>query len=94
MIESPEHVATRIKSTSFTVLPAAANARRPATAASSEASTWLIRRSFIPVLVVIHSSEVSTSCSRSWLVSTLGHALAPARYLGVPHGGLLSVRPS
>jgi hypothetical protein len=23
-----------------------------------------------------------------------GHALAPARYLGVPHGGLLSVRPS
>ena len=72
MIESPEQVATRIRSRSFTVLPAAASARRPATAASSDASTWLIRRSLIPVRVVIHSSEVSTSCSRSWLVSTLG----------------------
>ncbi len=57
---------------SFTVFPAAASARSPATAASSDASTWLILRSFIPVLVVIHSSEVSTSCSRSWLVRTLG----------------------
>ncbi len=70
--ESPLQVAKRIRSTSFTDLPAAANARWAATAASSEVSTWLIRRSLIPVRVVIHSSEVSTSCSRSWLVRTLG----------------------
>ena len=87
-MESPVQVATRIRSTSSAVLPAAARARRPATAPNSEASTWLIRRSLIPVRVVIHSSDVSTSCSRSWLESTLGgmhlpHPVISALRIGV-----------
>src|SRR5690606_38420588 len=72
MIESPVHVARTIRSTSDGSLPAAARAWRLATSAMSDTSTWAIRRSLMPVRVVIHSSLVSVSFSRSWLDRTAG----------------------
>src|SRR5690606_14403395 len=70
MIESPVQVARTIRSTSDGSLPAAARARRLATSAMSETSTWEMRRSLIPVRVVIHSSLVPVSFCWSWLDMT------------------------
>ena len=65
-------VATMIRSISAAVTPAAAIARRAASSAMSEVVSAgpAIRRSRMPVRVVIHSSEVSTMRSRSALVIT------------------------
>ena len=53
------------------LIPAFPNAIWPALTPISEDDSWssAIRRSFIPVLVVIHSSVVSTSFSKSLFVS-------------------------
>jgi hypothetical protein len=66
-------VATRIKSTSSGLTLACAKAFRAAFAAMSLvcSSFAAMRRSFIPVRVVIHSSFVSTMRERSSFVSTL-----------------------
>ncbi len=57
--------------------PAASRACCPATTAMSEFSTCVMRRSLIPVLVVIQSSVVSVSASRSELFSTAGGTHLP-----------------
>ena len=65
-------VATMIRSISAAVTPAAVIARRAASNAMSEVVSLAaaIRRSRIPVRLVIQSSEVSTIRSRSALVIT------------------------
>ncbi len=60
------------RSMSSFVSPAAAMAWSAATAAMSDESTWAILRSLMPERVVIHSSEVSMTFSRSELPSTAG----------------------
>ena len=71
------HVELIMKSISPGSIPAAANARSDATAARSDASTCEMRRSFIPVRLVIHSSFVSTIFSRSAFESTVGGMAFP-----------------
>ena len=61
-----------INSTSSAVLPAAASACAQATWANSLTLTCEMRRSFIPVRVVIHSSSVSRKVARSSFVKTAG----------------------
>ena len=65
-------VATTIRSIEAASTPASASAaRRPARAMSvSACSSAAIRRSRIPVRSTIHSSVVSTNCSRSLFVNT------------------------
>ena len=57
--------------------PAHAIARRAATVASSAAGAWEMRRSFMPVRLVIHASSVARNVARSALVSTAGGIQAP-----------------
>jgi hypothetical protein len=57
--------------------PAQASARAAAKVESSTAVTCEIRRSFIPVREVIHSSEVSRKVDRSAFVRTAGGMQAP-----------------
>jgi hypothetical protein len=66
-------VATTIRSICSALTPAFCMARSAACAAKSEVNSFLAasRRSRMPVRVVIHSSEVSTSFSRSELVRIL-----------------------
>src|SRR6266850_1921401 len=66
-------VATTIKSIWSAVTPAIFIARSAACVARSEVNSFAaqMRRSLMPVRVVIHSSEVSTFFSSSALVSTL-----------------------
>src|SRR5215210_840795 len=72
-------VAQMTRSRSSAAVPASASAARAAGSARSLAACVgaAIRRSRIPVRVVIHSSEVSTISSRSAFVSTLSGAYAP-----------------
>ena len=63
---------SRIKSSSNGSKSAAASAFFAATRAMSEKLQWQTRRSFIPVLVVIHSSEVSRNVAKSSLLSMAG----------------------
>jgi hypothetical protein len=65
-------VATMMRSMSSGATPASAIARRAASRARSEVASAgpAMRRSRMPVRVVIHSSEVSTMRSRSALVIT------------------------
>ena len=71
-VRSPVTVPTMIWSSSVAFTPAASSARLAASEARADAGVFgsAIRRSLIPVRVVIHSSEVSTIFSRSWFVRT------------------------
>src|SRR3990172_595473 len=71
------HVAMMMRSRSVASMPAAARAWQGATVDMSDTSTWLIRRSLIPVRLVIHSSLVSVTVSRSALLSTVGGTQRP-----------------
>ena len=77
MTDSGEQVATITKSISGISIPAAATARRAATSAISVAATCDMRRSLMPLRLVIHSSLVSTIRSRSELLSTVGGRAFP-----------------
>ena len=77
MIDSGVQVALTIRSTDSISIPAAATARRAASSAMSDAATWEMRRSLIPLRVVIQLSLVSTINSRSALVSTVGGRALP-----------------
>jgi hypothetical protein len=72
-------VATITRSTSAASTPARSSAERAAGRARSLAasSSAAIRRSLIPVRSVIHSSDVSTICSRSAFVRTRSGTCAP-----------------
>ena len=68
---------SRIRSSSRGSRSAAARARSADTIAMSENSQWQIRRSLIPVRLVIHSSVVSMKVARSSLLSTAGGTHLP-----------------
>ncbi len=72
-------VATMIKSIWLAVTPAIFIARWAAFAAMSEVNSSFaaMRRSLMPVRVVIHSSDVSTIFSRSALVKTFSGTYDP-----------------
>ena len=65
-----------MRSISSGSIPAVRIARIAATAAIDAVVSWAAatRRSRIPVRVTIHSSDVSTIRSRSWLVRTCSGA--------------------
>ncbi len=75
--DSGVQVALTIRSMSSGSSPAAAMARRAAISAMSVAGTCEMRRSLIPLRVVIHSSLVSTIFSRSALLNTAGGRALP-----------------
>ena len=68
---------SKIRSSSRGFRSAAARARLAETIAMSENSQWQIRRSLMPVRLVIHSSEVSMNVVRSSLLSTAGGTHLP-----------------
>ena len=76
---SGEMVEQIIRSKSRGPMPAISRARREAKTESEEVVSSLDawRRSLMPVRSVIHWSEVSTSFSRSALVTTLAGSAAP-----------------
>mmetsp|Transcript_21129 Transcript_21129/g.42299 ORF Transcript_21129/g.42299 Transcript_21129/m.42299 type:complete len:307 (+) Transcript_21129:543-1463(+) len=85
-------VATMTRSTSLPLRPLAASAAAAASAARflmpTPPSFVRMRRWLMPVRVAIHSSEVSTTDSRSELVTTVAGAADP-----VPRGRQLSLPP-
>ncbi len=66
-----------IMSTSDAASPAQASARDAASVAISIALMWEMRRSFMPVRLVIQSSEVSRNVDRSSLLRTAGGRPSP-----------------
>src|ERR1022692_3535983 len=72
-------LATMIRSICAAITPAISIARRAALAARSEVNSFAaaMRRSLMPVRVVIHSSEVSTIFSRSALVRIFSGTYEP-----------------
>src|SRR6267378_1235199 len=88
---SPVTVPTMIWSSFSPWMPASRTARRAASVASAEAgvSGSEIRRSLIPVRVVIHSSEVSTIFSKSLFVRTRSGVQEPTPTMWTSRAGLI-----
>src|SRR5512146_203821 len=81
-----------ISSSSEGSSPAQASARCDATVAISIAETCETRRSFMPVRVVIHSSDVSRKVDRSALDRTAGGIPSPHPVMAAYFIGMIRVR--
>ena len=71
-VSSAEQVPRTTRSMSAAWSPAQASARAAATCESTVIGTWEMRRSLMPVRLVIHSSLVSRKVARSALVRVAG----------------------